>query len=238
MQQLIEQLAQQANLPLAAGLAQKLSCHWQLLAEANSHFNITAITDPAAAAEKHYLDCLLAGAAAAAYLPATGAVADIGSGGGFPGLVLAAASPQLDFTLIESSQKKTAFLLESAAQMGLDNLRAVPLRAEEAGRNPSLRAAFDVVTARAVAELNVLAEYSLPLLREGGFFLALKGPEPQEELAGAAHALKLLGGTVAQVLTYSLPCSQEGRSVVVLRKSAPTPEKYPRRPGMPNKRPL
>ena len=117
-------------------------------------------------------------------------------------------------------------------------LRAVSLRAEEAGRNPALRAAFDVVTARAVAELNVLAEYSLPLLQEGGFFLALKGPEPQEELAAAAHALELLGGTVEQVLNYSLPSSREGRSVVVIRKSVPTPEKYPRRPGMPSKRPL
>lgn len=165
-------------------------------------------------------------------------MADIGSGGGFPGLVWAAAYPELSFTLIESSQKKTAFLERSAAGMGLERLQALPLRAEEAGRDPALRGSFHLVTARAVADLAVLAEYALPLLREGGMFMALKGPDPQEELTASAHAVELLGGSTEQVVCYQLPLSGEGRSVVLVRKNAPTPEKYPRRPGMPTKRPL
>ena len=108
LQQLIEKLAQEAGLPLKPELAEKLALHWQLLTEANRQFNLTAITDPETAAQKHYLDCLQAAAAVRSWLPQSGQVADIGSGGGFPGLVWAAAYPELSFTLIESSQKKSS----------------------------------------------------------------------------------------------------------------------------------
>lgn len=218
-------------------LLQKLACHWQLLSKANACFNLTAITQPEAAAPKHYADCLAAAEALKKLLPQGGKVADIGSGGGFPGLVMAAACPETDFTLIESSRKKTDFLKETASAMGLTGVRALPLRAEEAGRDASLRESFDLVTARAVAELAVLAEYSFPLLKTGGVFFAMKGPDPTEELAAAANALSLLGGECEQILHYELPCG-ESRSLLIIRKKQATPDKYPRRPGMPAKRPL
>lgn len=234
----LRQGAAAAGLPLTERLVAQLRGHWRLLGEANSRFNLTAISDAAVAAEKHYLDCLLGARLADPLWIESGNCADLGSGGGFPGLVLAAAYPARRFTLIEASRKKAAFLDGCAAELGLSNLTALPCRAEEAGRQPLLRGSFDCVTARAVAELAVLAEYGLPLLRPGGILLAWKGPEPEREIAAAKQAFSLLGGEVEAVLPYRLPLSREGRSLVTLRKSGETADKYPRRPGMPQKRPL
>lgn len=230
--------AKATGLFLEENLKEKLALHWQMLVRANAGFNLTAITAPETAAEKHYLDCLIAGDKAAAYLPKEGKVADIGSGGGFPGLVMAAAQPKNSFLLIESSHKKAAFLEECAIAMGLADLEVLPSRVEEAGQNPGFRGGFDLVIARAVAELAVLAEYALPLLRPGGLFFAMKGPEPQEESASAAHALARLGGMAEAPVFYELPFCHERRSLIIVRKIAPTPDKYPRRPGVPAKRPL
>ena len=225
------------SLPLEQELADRLACHWQLLLAANERFNITAITEPRAAAEKHYLDCLLAADKAARLLPWGGSAADIGSGGGFPGLIMAAACPDIRFTLIEAMGKKADFLTGTVAAMELANVTVRTMRAEEAGRHPELRGGFALATARAVAELAVLAEYALPLLAEDGVFLAMKGPGAGEELAAAAKALEILGGELTEKEEYVLP-EGSGRTLLVFRKTAPTPEKYPRRPGMPTKRPL
>ena len=227
-----------AKLPLSNRLAGLLAQHWQLLQAANRRFNLTAIDDEQTAAEKHYLDCLIAAQLSDSLWPGDGYAADLGSGGGFPGLVLAAAYPARRFILLDSARKKTDFLNDCAAALDLANAEARPLRAEEAGQQPQLRGCFDCIMARAVAELAVLAEYALPLLRPGGIFLAWKGPEPQAEIAGAAQAMALLGGETRQILSYTLPFSAEGRSLVVIGKSGETPQKYPRRPGMPGKRPL
>lgn len=235
----LKKAAAEAELKLSPDTMERLCLHWRLLMEANARFNITAITHEEAAAYLHYLDCLLAAEAAAeavAELSSPARCADIGSGGGFPGLVMAAAKPALSFTLIESANKKADFLAEAAKAMGTD-IQVEPLRAEEAGREEGLRNSFDLVTARAVAELSVLAEYALPLLKEGGVFLALKGPDPAEETENAARALEILGGSLEQVREYTLP-GGEKRTLLYIRKTAPTPEKYPRRPGMPTKKPL
>lgn len=230
--------AQTAGLSLDETLTKALALHWQRLLEANTRFNLTAITNEDAATDKHYLDCLLAGEAIAPLINAGDTVADIGSGGGFPGLILAAARPELYVTLIESSRKKAEFLEECAAALGIVDLAVFSCRAEDAGRQPDLRGSFSAVTARAVSELSVLAEYALPLLAPNGVFFAMKGPCPREETEKAAGALDLLGGVVEETRYYTLPFSREKRSVVILRKTAPTPDKYPRRPGIPVKRPL
>jgi len=227
-----------AKLPLSNRLTGLLAQHWQLLQEANRCFNLTAITDEQAAVEKHYLDCLIAAQLSDSLWPGNGYAADLGSGGGFPGLVLAAAYPARRFVLFDSARKKTDFLNDCTAALDLGNVAARPLRAEAAGQQPQLRGCFDCVTARAVAELAVLAEYALPLLRLGGVFCAWKGPEPQVEITAAAQALALLGGELRQILAYTLPFCGEGRSLVVIGKTGETPQKYPRRPGMPSKRPL
>ena len=225
--------------PLTPEIRETLTRHFALLTAANRRFNLTAITDPAAAAVKHYADSLallprldeLAGAAA------DPALADLGSGGGFPGLALAVARPELPVVLLEAAQKKCQFLADCAAALALPAVQALPLRAEDAGRDPAFRGRFAFVTARAVAELRVLLEYALPLLRPGGRFFAYKGAAWAEEVAAAQNAARLLGGEFAEPLRYTLPGGEQ-RAVVEIVKTGATPDKYPRRPGMPEKRPL
>ncbi len=234
----IRTVCQESNIAIEDSSLTAICQHWQLLQAANEQFNLTAITDPATAAVKHYLDCLLAAELLAPCLPAPCHAADIGSGGGFPGLVFAAALAGSRFTLIESAQKKAAFLADCARQMELADLAVLSLRAEEAGKDPQLRAGFDLVTARAVAELAVLAEYALPLLKVGGIFCAMKGPKTTEEITAAKDALAILGGEIEQTHAYQLPQNAGERSLIIIRKRSGTPDKYPRRPGMPVKKPL
>jgi 16S rRNA (guanine527-N7)-methyltransferase len=230
--------AQTAGIFLEKSLMVTLIRHWHLLSEANTRFNLTAIRDPEIAAEKHYVDCLIAGSAITARLNAGGTIADLGSGGGFPGLVMAAVRPEFAYTLIESAQKKAAFLNDCVAAMNLTEVKVLSCWAEAVGHDPLFRGCFSAVVARAVSELAVLAEYALPLLANNGLFFAMKGPAPDDELRAAATALDLLGGTAEDVIHYALPILGEKRSMIVIRKTAATPDKYPRRPGIPIKRPL
>ncbi|MDO4581701.1 MAG: 16S rRNA (guanine(527)-N(7))-methyltransferase RsmG [Bacillota bacterium] len=235
--EIIERGLTAAGVAYDATLPQACAAHWRLLTAANARFNLTAITSAAEAARKHYLDVLLTAPLFARLADAYGgAAADIGSGGGFPALPLAIACPRLEWTLLEAAQKKTAFLNEAAAALGLSNVRAVALRAEDAGRG-ELRGGFDIVTARAVAPLSVLSEYALPLLRAGGVFAAFKGANAAAELAAAQRALAVLGGTYAGQEDYTLPDGEQ-RAVLLIVKTAATPDKYPRRAGMPAKKPL
>lgn len=212
--------------------------HWQLLSDANQRFNLTAIEDENEAAEKHYLDSLLA-LPLLERLAASGAqLADLGSGGGFPGLPLAICRPDINFTLIEATGKKCDFLEHCASELGLNNVTVLKLRAEEAGREPDLRQSFDIVTARALAPLNVLLEYGLPLLKVGGRLLAYKGANVRQELEEAAHALAELGGEALELHQYRLPNSGEMRLIAEIEMVKKIGQKYPRRPGMPSKRPL
>lgn len=240
MKELLRAAIMGAGINLDELALSRLARHWELLREANAKFNLTAITDPETAVEKHYLDSLLALESLEAQTSpdASGNVlCDLGSGGGFPGLVLAIARPELPITLVEATEKKCAFLESCAAELGLTKLRVLNARAEEAGRLPELRESFGMVTARALAAMNVLCEYALPLLRLGGNLWAYKGAGWQEECAGAEQALQLLGGRVAESREYQLPGGDQ-RCLLRVEKIAPCPGKYPRRPGMPNKRPL
>lgn len=161
---------------------------------------------------------------------------DIGSGAGFPGLILAIYCPEVLFWLIESDMKKSMFLEKACAECGIRNVQVLQKRAEEAGRDSLLREGFDFCTSRAVAAMNVMLEYSLPLVKKGGLVFMWKGPKWQEELKEADNALKVLGGQVIDVYSYSLQDHQ--RYIVVVEKKELTPEKYPRRVGIPSKRPL
>jgi 16S rRNA (guanine527-N7)-methyltransferase len=160
------------------------------------------------------------------------ALVDVGSGGGLPGLPLKLARPDLRVTLLEANRKKAAFLTHAAAVLGLEGVEVVAMRAEEAGRKPGLRDAFDVATARALAAMPVLAELCLPLVRPGGRLLAMKA---RVEAAGAA--VSLLGG--GPPILHAAPSAGRARGrVVEVPKLRPTPPAYPRRPGVPNRRPL
>ncbi|HKT84295.1 MAG TPA: 16S rRNA (guanine(527)-N(7))-methyltransferase RsmG [Solirubrobacterales bacterium] len=170
------------------------------------------------------------------HLAGAARLVDVGSGGGLPGLALKIAKPELQVVLVEANRRKAAFLVRAAAELGLWGVDIVGRRAEDAGHDPDFREAFDVATARALAPMPVLAELCLPLVRVGGRLLAMK-TAGGEEVAAAEVAVKLLGGRLASVLQAPSAARERGE-IVVVDKIAPTPPEYPRRPGVPARRPL
>jgi 16S rRNA (guanine527-N7)-methyltransferase len=169
------------------------------------------------------------------YLGDARRVVDVGSGGGLPGIPLKIVRPELELTLIEADQAKAAFLVHACAVLGLDGVQVVARRAEEAGHDPRLRETFDVAVARALAPMPVLAELCLGLVRVGGRLLAQK--TGAEDLAGAARAIEVMGG-VLTAIHASPSVARRGGTVVVVDKIRPTPSAYPRRPGIPGRKPL
>lgn len=217
---------------------EKLLIYYEQLVERNKQLNLTAITEYEEVVEKHFVDS--AALIKSGHLKDGTKLIDIGSGAGFPGIVLAILQPQMKITLLETLEKRCAFLREMTEVLMLENVEVISARAEDAGRDTAHRAQYDIACSRAVADLAVLTEYSLPLLKRGGIMAAYKGPEPDEELTGAQSAIKLLGGELAKIMPYELR-SDEGtlqRNLVLVVKSTETPEKYPRRAGIPTKRPL
>jgi 16S rRNA (guanine527-N7)-methyltransferase len=166
------------------------------------------------------------------------ALADLGSGAGFPGLPMRIVEPRLRLTLVEAHGRRARFLELVVAALDLEDVRVVQARAEEAGRDPALRAAFDVVVARALAPLPVLVEYALPLLRAGGVLAAPKGSRVAEEIEAAAAAIEALGGTLEAVVSLPLPSDVPSQQVVLVRRTGALDDRYPRRPGVPSRRPL
>jgi 16S rRNA (guanine527-N7)-methyltransferase len=164
-------------------------------------------------------------------------IVDIGSGAGFPGLILAMRCPAARFTLIESDLKKSAFLQEAIAALKMDNVEVLRERVEVLGQKQDCRSRFDLCTSRAVAAVNIMLEYSLPLLKVGGRAVLWKGRNYLQEMDQAARALRLLGGEMESIYNYSLK-DEKDRALLVIRKAAATDEKYPRRTGIPVKRPL
>lgn len=214
----------------------QFAAYHEMLQTANRSFNLTRIPDdPAEAVDRNYLDCI---APIAHGWPVGARTAiDVGSGAGFPGIPLAIALSQVHFVLLDALDKRVKFLQSAVDALGL-NAEAVHLRAEDAARRPEFREQFDIALARAVAPLNVLAEYLLPFVRTGGQMLALKGPDAENELTQAGAAIALLGGGTGYIEPVSIPGRDWSHRLVAVEKQSPTPEKYPRRAGMPEKKPL
>jgi 16S rRNA (guanine527-N7)-methyltransferase len=207
-----------------------------LLLDWNQRMNLTAIREPRQIQRRHFLDALTCSLV-------TGdlngrSLIDVGTGAGFPGLPLKILFPELQLTLVESVRKKTRFLAAVVAELGMNNVTIAAERAEALGQDVVYRAQFDWAVARAVAELRVLVEYLLPLCRVGGFVLAQKGSSAEMEVAAAENAFSELGGTLHQIFPVSLPQREEKHFLVVVEKTAVTPSKYPRRIGIPAKKPL
>jgi len=208
----------------------------QELLEWNERFNLTAITDRAEVETKHFLDsltCLLG-----MNHPHMGKLIDIGSGAGFPGLPVKIACPRLKVTLVEATGKKVEFCQHVIHRLGLRGVEAIHARAEDLARDENRRQSYDWAVARAVARMPVLVEYLLPFLRIGGRAIALKGETGPAETHDAEGAIQILGGRTARVLPVEVPGVVETRYVVRVDKIAATPLEYPRRSGIPAKRPL
>lgn len=206
--------------------AEPLTKYGELLLEKNQVMNLTAITDPFQVAALHMLDC----AALAAHLPnGVKTVADVGTGAGFPGLVTAVLRPDLSLFLLDPLEKRLNFIQEVIGVLGLTNVSLFHVRGEDAGREEGLREQFDVTTARAVAELTVLAELCLPLTRVGGWFLPMKSTESGGELDTAKPLLGQLGGVPAGHWDYSLPGVDVTHRIWRIEKRAPTPHAFPRK---------
>ncbi len=217
---------------------EQFAAYARLLLDANRRVNLTAITEPKAVETLHFLDSLTVASALPEATLRGGRVLDVGSGAGFPGVPLKIAFPGLRMELLEATGKKAAFLRELADALGLPDVTVHNGRAEDLGREPSLRGAFDAVLARGVAKLVTLAELTLPFLHIGGVLVAHKSPGVDAEVSGAAEAVRTLGGAAPVVHTVGAPGLEDGRTLVVVEKVAETPDKYPRRAGMPAKRPI
>ncbi len=215
----------------------QLAQYGRMLLEKNQVMNLTAIRDPEGVARMHFLDC----AALLKYCDFQGkTLIDVGTGAGFPGMVLKILVPSLEVTLLDSLNKRLDWLTEVCEDLdGVDRITTLHGRAEEfALEKEGLRDIFDFATARAVADLRVLCELCLPFVKVGGHFLAMKSTGSDQELDSAAHAIKALGGRVSSVEDYAIPGTEISHRLILMEKQAPTPKNYPRRWAKIQKEPL
>ena len=221
------------SLPLDERALGRFRRYYELLTEWNKVMNLTAISGEEDTARLHFLDC----AALAGLTELKGRrVIDVGTGAGFPGLVLKILCPETELVLLDSLEKRVRFLKTVCAELGFDDVLCLHARAEEAP--PQLRESFDLACSRAVARLNLLAELCLPFVKTGGLFAAMKGPDAAEELREAEKGLRLLGGEIERVAEYPVPGTELRHNAVLIRKGSETPKKYPRKWAQMKKQPL
>ena len=212
-----------------------LNKYGNLLLSWNEKINLTAITEPEAVLYKHFYDCILF--LKHCPLPENTKIIDVGTGAGFPGMVLKIVRPDIKVTLLDSLNKRLIFLNEVINELGLKGIETVHMRAEEAGKSKNHREKYDVATARAVANLPVLLEYCTPLVKKGGIFMAMKGPSAYEEAENCINAQKILGVGQPKIICETLT-GNEQRAFVSFKKISQTPPKYPRKPSDISKQPL
>lgn len=210
--------------------------YYEFLVEKNKVMNLTAITEEKEVYIKHFFDSLTL--ARVVDLHAVKSWIDVGTGAGFPGIAVKIAFPHLHLVLLDSLKKRVTFLQEVAQELGLTQVECIHGRAEDLGKHPKYRQAFELATARAVARLNVLAEYCLPFVKVGGIFVAMKGTDVSEEMEEARQALNILGKTTLEVTSFALPENRGGRNLLLMKKRNQTPKAYPRKAGTPSKQPL
>lgn len=224
------------NVHLTARQVMSLITYEKELLEWNQKFNLTAIRDVQSIRTKHFLDsysCVLAWQATPPLR-----LIDVGTGAGFPGLPLKIIYPQMHVTLVESVGKKAMFCQHIVSKLGLENIEVIKARVEDIGQKTEYRESYDYAVARAVASLNILSEYLLPLVKIGGNVLAQKGETAHAEAQSAEKAIKLLGGKLKQIIPIELPGVADERFLVLIDKVQATPDNYPRKAGIPAKTPL
>ncbi|HCM88947.1 MULTISPECIES: 16S rRNA (guanine(527)-N(7))-methyltransferase RsmG [Vagococcus] len=211
--------------------------YYELLVEWNEKINLTAITDLEEVYLKHFYDSITL-AISLDFKNENYSLCDVGSGAGFPSIPIKIVYPNLNISIVDSLNKRIKFLTLLCEELHLENVNLYHDRAEMFGQNKIHREAYDLVTARAVARLNVLSELCIPLVKKGGKFLALKAAKSEEEVIESKKAIAILGGKLVEEVEIVLPFNEDKRYVVVIEKKKETPKKYPRKPGTPNKSPL
>jgi 16S rRNA (guanine527-N7)-methyltransferase len=234
----LRQALEEMRLTLTPSALDHMICLFELLAEANERINLVADASPQTVAVKHIADSLLVLTSGALDGLEIESALDLGSGAGFPGLPLAIAHPSVRWLLIESTGKKARFIEDTAFALGLENVGVSDSRSEALAHNPVHRASRNLVVARGLTSCAALCELGLPFLRRGGRLVAHKGPEGPKELAEAAEAARVCGGTPRPVITASLPILGHVRTFISWDKTADTPQNYPRREGLAQQRPL
>lgn len=231
-----KQLLSQKGIDLSDQQMSQFERYFSLLVEWNAKMNLTAITEKKEVYLKHFYDSI--SLAFFEDFASNKSICDVGAGAGFPSIPLKIVFPTLQVTIVDSLNKRITFLTELVDQLGLNQVMLYHDRAETFGQKADFRAAFDYVTARAVARLNVLSELCLPLVKKEGYFLALKAAKSEEELTEAKPAIALLGGQFQKEISFRLPITEDERHIIVIQKKKETPKKYPRKPGVPNKQPI
>ena len=222
------------NLKIEKEEIKKFYEYMKILIEWNEKINLTAIKDEKEIIIKHFIDSLTINK----YIGNAESMVDVGTGAGFPGIPIKIVNKNLKVILVDSLNKRINFLNEVIEKLDLQNIKTVHARAEDLGKDKQYRESFDVVTSRAVANMTVLTEYLLPLTKIGGNCICMKGAEIEDELENAKYAIKLLGGKVVKVEKIEISDEHMGRNIILIKKQENTPNQYPRKAGIPLKKPL
>lgn len=236
MSQLFDKKLGELKIVLTDNQKQQFEKYYELLVEWNKVMNLTGITEYEEVNEKHFVDSV--SIVMAIDITNVDNLIDVGTGAGFPGIPLKIVFPHLKVTLLDSLNKRIKFLDEVIDKLGLTGVETIHGRAEDFAKQKDYREKFDLCVSRAVANLSTLSEYCLPFVHTGGMFIPYKSGEIVEELNQSKHAVSLLGAEIKEVVKFTLPGSDIGRSFVKIKKIKATPKKYPRKAGLPAKEPL
>ncbi len=234
--ELLIKILREYNIELTPRQTEQYAEYMERILDYNQHINLTSITDRDEFIKKHYADSILG--ALNDEFRAGESVIDVGTGAGFPGVPLAILFPDKEFVLLDSLNKRLKIVSEICRSAGINNVRVLHSRAEDAGRNKEYRERFDICVSRAVADLSVLSELCLPFVAEGGYFLSYKGPDCEKELKNAGKAIRTLGGRVAKVTNICSADTEFNHNIIFIEKIKNTPAQYPRKAGTPSKNPI
>ena len=228
------ELARMINDELTEDQLENFFKYMNLLLEWNEKINLTAITDVDDIILKHFIDSMTV----LKYIEKDKSIIDVGTGAGFPGIPIAIMREDVKITLLDSLNKRINYLNEVCSELKINNIETIHGRAEEAGQNKKYREKYDIAVSRAVANMTTLSEYLIPFVKVGGICICMKGSEIDHELEQAKFAIKELGGKIEKVEKFNLPDSDIERNIVIIKKIKTTPNKYPRKAGMPSKMPI
>ncbi len=222
------------NISINENQLEQLHMYMKLLQKCNESINLTSIIEDKDILQKHFIDSITI----IPYIDYKDNIIDVGTGAGFPGIPIKIAREDVKVTLLDSLNKRVNFLKEVISNLNLSNIQTIHGRAEDIGKNSNFREKFDVATSRAVAPLNILVEYLMPLVKKGGRCICMKGKDIKEELEISKKAINILGGELEKVHEFYLPQSNIKRNIIIIRKMKDTPSKYPRKAGTPSKEPI